>query len=279
MDYSHKRSLALGILVILMLTATKPASGEIVPYFPQTGYQLLENGPVTIDISNIESGYLMAKHSGTDHKLKVVITHLLGQNRYDLGGDGLYQTYPLSYGSGVYGIAMYEQEPGEKQNDSYKKIFGDFITVTMPDETLCFLYPNQYVWYTEYSVAPALSMLLCEGITSDIEKVEAVFSFISNQIRYDYIKALTIQQNYIPDVDQTLRDETGICFDYAALFACMLRAQGVPTQMAVGKLLISDPPVEHAWNKVKIGETWLMIDPTFGNGRYTPAQYVEQHIY
>ena len=59
----------------------------------------------------------------------------------------------------------------------------------------------------------------------------------------------------------------------------MLRVQGIPTKVAVGKLLVSDPPVEHAWNKVKIGDAWLMIDPTFGNNRFTPSQYLEQHTY
>jgi len=279
MDYPHKRSLVFSILITLLLAAVITASGEFVPLFPQTGHQLLQSGRVTVDITNVESGYLMVKHSGTENRLKVAISHLLGQNRYDQIGDGQYQTYPLSYGSGVYGIAVYEQAPEGKQNGNYKKIFGEFITVNMPDETMCFLYPNQYVWYTDYSVAKTLSDQLCVGLTSDIEKVEKVFSFINGQIRYDYVKALTIQTNYIPDADQTLRDETGICFDFASLFACMLRVQGVPTQVAIGKLLISDPPLAHAWNKVKIGDKWLMIDPTFGNDRYTPAQYLEQHLY
>ena len=279
MDHLHKRSLAFCILTALMIAAAITASGEFVPCFPQSGDRLLQKGPVTIDISHVESGYLMVKHSGTDNKLKVVITHLLGQNRYDLTGDDEARTFPLSYGSGVYSIALYEQMPGANQRDTYKKIFGDLITVEMPDEDACFLYPNQYVWYTEYSVAKALSVQILEGIPNDIDKVEAVYSYIGSQIRYDYIKALTIQQNYIPDIDQTLRDETGICFDYAALFACMLRVQGIPTKVVVGKLLVSDPPVEHAWNKVKIGDAWLMIDPTFGNSRYTPSQYLEQHTY
>jgi transglutaminase-like putative cysteine protease len=121
-------------------------------------------------------------------------------------------------------------------------------------------------------------MELCEGATSDVDKLEAIFSFVNEQIRYDYVKAFTVQSNYLPDVDQTLHAGTGICFDYVALFACMLRVQGIPTKLVVGKLLISDPPVEHAWNKVRMDDTWFLIDPTFG-AYYKQAQYLEQHAY
>lgn len=279
MTHLYKRTLSLCLFLLLTLTNIQPATCDIVSLFPKTGYNTLKNGHVTVDISNVESGYIMVKHSGTDNRLKINTTHVMGQNRYDLSGDGQYYTFPLSYGNGVYWIAVYEQKPSSTGGGSYKRIFGDYITVEMPDESMSFLYPNQYVWYTEYSFASAKSMELCEGIVSDKEKVEKIYAFVHDQIRYDYIKAFTVQSNYIPDVDQTLREEAGICFDYAALFACMLRVQGIPTKLSVGKLMISDPPVEHAWNKVQIDGIWHFFDPTFGNIRYRQAQYLEQHTY
>jgi transglutaminase-like putative cysteine protease len=79
-------------------------------------------------------------------------------------------------------------------------------------------------------------------------------------------------------VDQTLREGTGICFDYASLFACMLRVQGIPTQLVVGELLASKQPVRHAWNNVWISDAWLLIDPTHERARYDQTQYVQLNV-
>ena len=66
----------------------------------------------------------------------------------------------------------------------------------------------------------------------------------------------------------------GICFDYAALTAAMLRSQGIPTKMVFGN--VSPDDLYHAWNmfyteetgwvtakyEVKGGE-WNRLDLTF----------------
>lgn len=279
MAHFNKRWAALCALVFFMLTSLAPACGDSTLRFPKTGNNLLTGGRVTVDISNAEYGYIMAKHSGTRNRLKIIITHPSGQNSYDLQSDGQYQTFPLSYGNGAYEVEVFEQAPSGARDGMYQNIFHKKINVSMPDENASFLYPNQFVWYTEFSYARAKSMELCEGITSDIEKVDAIYSYIREKIRYDYSKARSVQSGYLPDVDQTLNAQAGICFDYAALFACMLRVQGIPTQLAIGDLLISDPPVTHAWNKVKIGNTWFLVDPTYDGVQYRQAQYVQRHAY
>lgn len=279
MGVHNKRWIAYIMLWIVLMAFTNAASGEDVSsHYPSTGSSMIKEGSITIDISNAESGYIMVKHKETDKRLKLIISHLLEQNRYDLIGDDTYETFPLTYGSGNYSITVYEQVVNAQPN-TYKKVFEYYITVEMPDESTAFLYPNQYVWYTPYSWAVAKSTEICDGLTNDIEKVENIVGFIQKQVRYDYIKAFSLYQSYIPSVDVTLRDGTGICFDYAALTACMLRVQDIPTQLVIGKLFTTYPPLAHAWNKVQIDGSWLMIDPTYGNMRYTQAQYVEQYTY
>lgn len=275
----NKRWLMYLLLWIALVTFVSTASGEnATPYYPSTGSTVFKDGSVTIDISNAESGYIMVKHAVTNKRLKVIISHLLEQNRYDLKGDDIYETFPLAYGNGSYSVTVYEQVENAQPN-TYKKVFEYYISVEMPNESTAFLYPNQYVWYTPFSWAVAKSTEICDGITNDIEKVENVVDFVRKQVRYDYIKAFSLQKTYIPSVDETLKDGTGICFDYAALTACMLRVQGIPTQLVVGKLFTTNLPSAHAWNKVQIDGTWLMIDPTYGITRYAQAQYVEQHTY
>ena len=90
---------------------------------------------------------------------------------------------------------------------------------------------------------------------------------------------------------------TGICFDYAALMAGMLRSQGVPCKLVIGYA----GDVYHAWISVWSeetgwiegivffdGENWQRMDPTFassaegdpaileyiGNGSHYSAKYI-----
>lgn len=91
---------------------------------------------------------------------------------------------------------------------------------------------------------------------------------------------------YLPDVDDTLRTNKGICFDYAALVTAMLRAQGIPTKLVIGT--VSPGDLSHAWNliytkekgwvAVKIyfsGGTWKLMDATFGASM---GQGIEDYI-
>ena len=58
---------------------------------------------------------------------------------------------------------------------------------------------------------------------------------------------------YLPDVDDVLASQTGICFDYAAVMASMLRCERIPTRLEVGYM----GDVYHAWmmliSKIKAG--------------------------
>ena len=52
-----------------------------------------------------------------------------------------------------------------------------------------------------------------------------------------------MQSGYLPDVDEVLASQTGICFDYAAVMASMLRCERIPTRLEVGYM----GEVYHAW--------------------------------
>ena len=80
---------------------------------------------------------------------------------------------------------------------------------------------------------------------------------------------------YLPDVDVILQEKKGICFDYAALMATMLRSQNIPAKMEIGYANMEEGAVYHAWLSVYIkdigwiddliefdGKNWSMMDPT-----------------
>ena len=83
-----------------------------------------------------------------------------------------------------------------------------------------------------------------------------------------------MESDYLPDVDETLRSEKGICFDYAALMAAMLRSQKIPTRLEIGYA----GTTYHAWISTYItdvgwvngiirfdGTDWSLMDPTLAS--------------
>ena len=79
----------------------------------------------------------------------------------------------------------------------------------------------------------------------------------------------------MPKVDETLEEKKGICFDYSAVMATMLRTQNIPTRMMIGYVSLPSGSLYHAWISVYIedigwvddliefdGKNWSMMDPT-----------------
>ncbi|MBU8902060.1 MAG: DUF3857 and transglutaminase domain-containing protein, partial [Victivallales bacterium] len=71
-------------------------------------------------------------------------------------------------------------------------------------------------------------MELIKGLKSDKEKIEAIFRFVSNKIRYMGLTIETTAPGYEPhDIDLTFKNRYGVCRDKAALLAGMLRLAGI----------------------------------------------------
>ena len=228
---------------------------------------------VTIDYSNTTDGYVMVKCSGNNKKLMVQVfgpSYSTNSTKYtyNLNADE-WTTFPLSDGNGSYKVTVYENTSGKK----YASLLSASFNVTLADEFAPFLRPNQYVNYeenAENSIAKAAE--LTKGIDDPLEKVEAIYKFVVNNITYDKQKAKTVQSGYLPVLDDTLSTGKGICFDYAALMTGMLRSQGVPCKLVVGYA----GTAYHAWISVWTeetgwvdgvvffdGSTWQRMDPTF----------------
>ena len=106
--------------------------------------------------------------------------------------------------------------------------------------------------------AAAKASELCTGLPDDRAKVEAVINYLARTVLYDHLKARTIQPGYKPDPDSTLTAKRGICWDFAALVAAMLRAVGVKCRVVIGW---ADGEY-HAWNEALLGGEWTRYDVT-----------------
>lgn len=225
------------------------------------------NDSIKIDATNASEGYLMIEYLGDSNKVKMQIQNQETANyTYDLA-DGT-TCIPLTGGSGDYHIAIYENIDGTQ----YSFLFEDTLTFSIENEYGPYLYPNQRVSFTKNSDAVAIGMDLAKEATCDIEVVYAVYEYVYNNITYDHDKAENIKSGYLPDVDVTLHEKKGICYDYAALMAAMLRSQRIPTRLEIGYA----GDAYHAWISVYIvdigwingmiefdGLDWSLMDPTF----------------
>ena len=128
--------------------------------------------------------------------------------------------------------------------------------------------------YTAQSNAVKRAATLCDGLT-DAEKLEAVTGYLTRNLLYDYIKSVTLTGSYTPDVDATLESGTGICLDFAALTACMLRSQGIPTQLVIGYA----DGAYHAWNLVLIDDEWQRVDITAAVTNTNYLRYETERTY
>jgi len=252
------------------LAAGAPINEMLMPV--ASGTDTYSNNSITIDLSNRNDGYVMIKYTGTSKsKLKVLIKGPSEvQYQYNLNTDGTYEVFPLSDGNGKYTVGVYQNTTGTK----YAALVSRAITAEMKDVNAPFLLPNQYVNYTAESEAVKKAAELVKDCKTDLEKIAAVYDFVTTTLTYDTVKAKTVQSGYLPVVDDVMKDKKGICFDYAALMTAMLRSQGVATKLVVGyageqyHAWLNTYTKEEGWVEGVIffdGSTWKRMDPTFAS--------------
>ncbi|MGE7270881.1 transglutaminase-like domain-containing protein [Brevibacillus panacihumi] len=137
------------------------------------------------------------------------------------------------------------------------------VVLTASSQEAVFLQPIQMIYWNEQTKAIAQARELTKDRKTDREKVAAIYNYIIQNVQYDYEKAKVVTSEYIPSVDATLQVGQGICYDYAALFAAMLRSEGIPTKLVMGKK--NDIQQYHAWNEIYFKDTneWVTIDTTY----------------
>ena len=245
------------------------------------GTLLFQKGGSSIDASNTRDGYVMVRQTGVSARLKVQIVKDDKKYNYDLNNAGNYEAFPLQLGDGTYKIRIMQNKEGNK----YFELYSATVDVTL-DPYAPYLAPSQYVRYSADSKVVKKSFDLCSGAQTELEKLEIIYSWIIQNISYDTQKAATVQTGYLPDPDAILDARTGICFDYAAVMAAMLRAQGIPAKLVIGTVSAAD--LNHAWNEVYLqgqgwvtvriyfaGSRWERMDPTFAaSGNANIEQYI-----
>ena len=249
-----------------------------------TGMTVLENDIVTVDISNISDGYICLTYLGSNEKVKfrieapneIIYTYLVSAY-------GEPMVFPLTGGNGSYLFSLYESVDAKK--DLYAVAFSQEAEVAVTREFLPYLTPNVYANFGPASACVELGAELASDCYTDLDVINNIYLYVTQNITYDKEKAQHVSYGYIPSPDETLECGKGICFDYASLMTSMLRSQRIPTRLEVGYV----GEVYHAWISCYVseigwvdniiqfdGEHWSLMDPTLAASNSSSA--VQEYI-
>ncbi|MBQ0001277.1 MAG: transglutaminase domain-containing protein [Clostridiales bacterium] len=245
------------------------------------GKEYLGSEPLLLDVSNMSQGYLIACSSSEDSRCNLQLSDPSGIAYSYFISPGEHAVIPFSGGEGEYLITAYEQIT----DSNYSALYLETVDLTLDNIFYPFLYPNQYVSFTEESEASKLAITLLPEDATELDILDEVYRYVTENITYDEEKAETVEVGYLPDIDETLHTGTGICFDYAALMTCMLRSRDIPCKLQIGY----SGSVKHAWIDVYTrstgwieqaiafdGKNWTRMDPTFNS---TSSNFEDIHQY
>lgn len=132
-----------------------------------------------------------------------------------------------------------------------------------------------------------LSSLITKPYDSPREKSEAIYYWVTHNIKYDLreLKKLKkkdnskpmrltseeVQLRYQKMISETIKQKKGVCQDYAILFKELCNNAGIECEKVGGWMKnnaqkTSDLGERHAWNVIKIDNEWEVVDPTSGSG-------------
>lgn len=228
----------------------------LIVFLTLPGSALAAANEVNIDTGAVDQGTVeISYQSDNSKKVKVMIQKDAEKYTYDLKADGSGQSFPLQMGNGDYKVSVLENTQGTK----YRYLKSESVSLTLEDQNSVYLNPIQNI-DADNGLAADEAERLTEGLTSEEAKVAAIYNYIVDNGSYDYDKANTVESGYIPDNDDTLNTNKGICYDFASLFAAMTRSVGVPCKLVKG--YAEDVNGYHAWNEVAVNGEWIVVDTT-----------------
>jgi hypothetical protein len=136
-----------------------------------------------------------------------------------------------------------------------------------------------------------LSQRITKDFSSDGAKARAIYTWIAKHVSYDVKKYFLLKKRKYVDrlvrqirpfnaeiyskkaALRTIRIRKGVCADYSNLYKRLCMLSGLNCEVVVGFAKTTPEDIgklprkmDHAWNVVKIGGEWKLIDVTWGAG-------------
>lgn len=271
---AERRYVAIIASVLIAVLCICAFASEMVffPIWPDASGDFTgEKGDFTIDVSHMDEGYFMAMYEETSAELKMQVVKDGEAYTYDLNSEGEYECFPLQMGNGRYTCTVYKRVKSNK----YSALSRIEVDVNVANEHFPYLSPSQYVYYEPEFDAVEASMLLCEDLETDKEKINAIVGYMVENFVYDYERARSNPGFYLGDAVGCFETRKGLCQDLSVVLACMLRVQGIPTQLVIGYA----DRYYHAWNKILIDGEYQLLDITAEITGVPASVYTEERHY
>jgi len=232
-------------------------SGALYP--TASGTKVFESSRIKVDYGNSRFGYMIVTCIGEQTlSFKLRLSKDDRTVLFEMRG-GSTDTIPFIFGSGKYDIEAF----AKVQSPAYARILKGSIDVQLISPDIVFRYPNQKVNYTKHSliVLDTENTLKKFNMQTESEKMTLMYNWILNNFKYDTELARNVQPGYLPDPDRTLLTRKGICCDIAAMFAAMMRSQGILCKYVTGWVTMPTGQTPyHAYNEVYIDGDAKFID-------------------
>jgi len=236
----------ISIIIVLMILSTN------------LGFAVKNQEISPIDISKSSMGIIGVQYaSANDSRLKVMIEKDNVRYTYNLNNDEMEEYFPLQLQDGIYKISILENTQGNR----FRYLLTKSVDVDLYNTNKTFLQSMQLVNWDESMKAIIKAEELTKDLETDGEKVKAIYEYIINNIKYDYTKIGNLAFDYLPQIDETFTTNKGICYDFASIFAGMLRSIGIPTKLVKG--YTENVEGYHAWNEVYLDGKWIVVDTSY----------------
>jgi len=222
---------------------------------------------------NIEICYEIDADSGI---LSILVSGAGNKIMYRLTKDDMIYTYryksderaaiPLNMGNGEYTLIV-----GVMISDTMARVlWRTTLSIELDCDFAPFLSSSKIVkWTEEMPLVETARSLVVEN--NPRKTALEIGRYIAERFSYNY-SITSKPSGYIPDLIQVYEGYKGICYDFAALYAAMCRAVGIPTKLIMGFSSYMRPEY-HAWNLVKIDGDWYKFDSIYS--MYRGAQFLD----
>ncbi|MDQ0196670.1 transglutaminase-like domain-containing protein [Paenibacillus wynnii] len=214
-----------------------------------------------LNTSKLAEGVIGVQYEVPSNKrTKLMITKDDSSYTYNLLSSNQTEVFPLQQGNGSYKVSVLENTTGNK----YRVVYSEVVDLSLSNTDVVYLNSVQNIKWNSSDKAIQKAQLLTQGMTNDEEKVKAIYNYIVKNVQYDYSLAANVATDYIPNINNTITNKKGICYDYSSLFAAMLRSVDIPAKLVMGNT--SYVTEYHAWNEVLLNGKWVTIDTTVDAG-------------
>lgn len=233
------------------------------------------NDPVRIDSFNIISYFLPQTINGTQYLNSYFISHN-GQAVQD--GDNFHIVYSLDNTQLSSTVNLHSWFVVQKtmQTGVVSKKVSYPLQVQSSD--------SKYVEFSDLIDTNEDIRLKASELVLGEDDVYVISNkiawWIQNNIQYNLS---TIQQNPNQKSSQVFVSRKGVCKEITNLYISMMRSLGIPARVVRGFAFTNSPELVlflgdswggHAWSEVKIGDSWIPFDLTYGQYGFVDATHI-----